>query len=90
MNTDEYEISLSRELSVCKNTIYRIKKTLKLLEQKHNKKTEEFIQELNTAKQSPDPALNDDCEAWKSSYDSLKKWEALEKQYQEEYRKMKI
>lgn len=90
MHTGEYEISLSRELAVCKNTIQRIKKTLLLLEQKHNKKTEEFIEELRRAKESHDPCLKDDYEAWEGSHDSLKRWEALEKQYQEAYRKMKI
>jgi hypothetical protein len=34
MHTDEYEISLYRELAVCKNTIRRIKKSLGILERK--------------------------------------------------------
>ncbi len=90
MNTDEYEISLSRELAVCKNTIQRIKKTLLLLEQKHNKKTEEFIEELRRAKEGHAAYSEDDREAWKSSYESLNRWEELQRQYQEAYRKMKI
>jgi hypothetical protein len=91
MHTDEFEISLSRELSVCKNTISRIKKTLGILERKHNKTSEAFIEELLSGKLSPEPPdYKDDCEAWKNSYDSLKQWEGLEQQYHEAYRMMKI
>jgi len=91
MHTDEFEISLSRELSVCKNTISRIKKTLGILERKHNKTTESFIEELLSGTLSQDhPDYKDDYEAWKSSYDSLKQWEALQQQYQDALRMMKI
>ena len=91
MHTDEFEISLSRELSVCKNTISRIKKTLGILERKHNKTSEAFIEELLSGTLSPDhPEYKDDFEAWKNSCDSLKRWEELEQQYHEAYRMMKI
>jgi hypothetical protein len=89
MHTDEYGISLSRELAVCRNTIQRIKKTLQLLEKKHNKTTELFIKELQSGKLKDHPEFKDDYNAWRSSYDSLGKWEKLEKEYQEVYREMK-
>jgi len=87
---DEYEISLSRELNVCKSTIQRIKKSLGILERKHNKTTEVFVQESLNNKLTGHPEFKEDYDAWLSSYDSLKKWEELERQYQEEFRKMKI
>lgn len=90
MPYDEYEISLTRELSVCKNTIQRIHKSLGILERKHNKTTEVFIQELLDNKLTGHPEYKEDYEAWQSSYESLKKWEELERQYQEAFRKMKI
>ena len=90
MHTDEYELSLSRELSVCRSTIKRIHKTLELLEQKHNRTTEAFMEEVTTGRLQEDPDLKDDYEAWKSSYESLKKWEELEKQYIEVYKSLKI
>jgi hypothetical protein len=89
MHTDEYEISLSRELTVCKNTIQRIRKTLELLEQKHNTKTETVMEQLREGHR-PVPEFKDDYDAWESSYASLKKWEELERQYQELYRALKI
>jgi hypothetical protein len=89
VHTDEYEISLNRELTVCKNTIQRIKKSLGILERKHNKTTEAFIAELKSGKLTQHPEFKDDYEAWQSSYDSLKRWEELEKQYQDAFRMMK-
>ena len=89
MHTDEYEISLYRELSVCKNTIQRIKKSLGILERKHNKTTEAFIAEYKSGKLAQHSEFKDDNEAWQRSYDSLKRWEELEKQYQDAYRMMK-
>lgn len=89
MHTDEYEISLNRELAVCKNTIQRIKKSLGILERKHSKTTEAFIAEYRSGKLTQHPEFKDDYEAWQSSYDSLKRWEGLEKQYQDAYRIMK-
>jgi hypothetical protein len=90
MHTDEYEISLSRELGVCRNTIKRIKKTLELLEQKHHRTTEAFMDEVKTGKFKDDSDLREDFDAWQSSYESLKKWEELEKQYREMFNAMKI
>ena len=90
MPYDEYEISLSRELNVCKNTIQRIQKSLDILERKHNKTTAVFIQELQNNKLTDHPEYKDDYDAWQSSYESLRRWEELERQYQEAFRKMKI
>ena len=87
MHTDEYEISLSRELSVCKNTIKRIKEFFALMERKHNKTTEQFIKEHDSGKLAGHEI---DFEAWRNNYESLKKWEELERQYQEVFQKMKI
>jgi hypothetical protein len=90
VHTDEYEISLTRYLSVCRSTIKRINKTLELLEQKHNRTTEVFMEAVRTGTLYEDPDLRDDHEAWKSSYESLRKWEELEKQYVEMYKTPKI
>lgn len=72
----------SRELSTCKNTIRRIRQTIELLEQKHRTTTEVFMEEIRSGTLSIHPDLQDDYEAWKSSCESLKQWEELEKQYE--------
>jgi hypothetical protein len=90
MHTDEYEISLHREIKVCENTIARIRKTLGLMEQKHRKTTESFIEEYRSGKLSGDAANTDDFRVWSDSYESLVRWQDLERQYREQLRKMKI
>ncbi len=90
MHTDEYEISLSRELSVCRNTIKRIRKTLELLELKHRRTSEAFMDEVKTGRLRIDPDLKEDYEAWQSSYESLQKWQELEKEYVEIFNSLKI
>jgi arabinogalactan endo-1,4-beta-galactosidase len=90
MHTDEFEISLFRELKVCGNTILRIKKTLTLMEQKHTKTTEVFIEEFRNGKLDSDVINRDDYLAWENTYESLKQWQDLERQYQEQFRIMKI
>lgn len=89
MPYDEYEISLTRELNVCKNTIQRIQKSLGILERKHNKTTEAFIRELQNNTLTGQTEFKEDYDAWQSSYESLKRWEELERQYEEVFRKMK-
>jgi hypothetical protein len=88
MHTDEYEISLSRELAVCKSAMKRIKEVLAIIERKHNMSTEAFIKELNNGTLSPE--YKDDYEAWKNNYESLKQWEELQMQYEEVFQVMKI
>lgn len=90
MHTDEFEISLLRELKVCGNTIQRIRKTLTLMEQKHHKTTETFIGEYRTGRLNNAPDNKDDYSAWESSYESLVRWQDLERQYQEQLSIMKI
>ncbi len=90
MHTDEFEISLSRELNVCSNTILRIRKSLSLMEEKHKKRTEIFMEEYRNGKLTADISNSDDYAAWWSSCESLKQWQELERQYQEQFHTMKI
>ncbi len=90
MHTDEFEISLSRELKVCSNTIHRIRKSLSLMEEKHKKSTAIFMEEYRNGKLTADKNNSDDYAAWWSSCESLKQWQELERQYQEQFHTMKI
>ena len=90
MHTDEFEISLHRELKVCENTIQRIRKTLGLMEQKYHKTTEAFIEEYRNGNLASNLDNKDEYRAWEISYESLKQWQDLERQYQEQFRSMKI
>jgi hypothetical protein len=88
MHTDEYEISLSRELAVCKSAMKRIKEFLAIIERKHGMSTEDFINKFRDGTLSPE--YRDDYEAWKNNYESLKQWEELQRQYEQVFHVMKI
>jgi len=90
MYTDEYEISLARELVVCKNTIRKIKKSLENLERKYNKSTKFFLNEFQSGTLAGHPDSDQDYKLWFAFHESLKKWEELEKQYLEVIRMTKI
>ncbi len=90
MHTDEFEISLFRELKVCGNTIKRIEKFLDMMERKHKKSTASFIKEYRSGTLDREVEFKDDYTAWESNYESLRQWRDLERQYQEQFRFMKI
>ncbi len=87
MHTDEYEISLSRELAVCKSAIKKIKEFFAIMERKHNKTTAQFVEEYDSKKFTDNL---DDFVPWRNNYESLKRWEELESQYEEAFQMMKI
>jgi hypothetical protein len=87
MRTDEYEISMYREIDVCKRMIIGLKKTLAGIENKHNKSSSIFIKELEIGN---DPDCKKDCREWKDNYEALKRWEEKLSQYEELYESDKI
>ncbi len=87
MHTDEYEISLYRELGVCKSSIKRIKEFFSIMERKHKKTTAQFVEEYDSGKLNGNP---EDYSSWRANFESLKKWEDLQRQYEELFRQMKI
>jgi len=90
MHTDEFEISLYRELKICGNAIHRINKFLVRMEQKHGMRTEVFIEEYRNDKLANNLNHQSDYRAWEANYESLKRWQNLERQYQEQFRIMRI
>jgi hypothetical protein len=75
---------------VCKNTIQRIEESLGILKRKHDMTTEMFIDELQSNTLPDNPDYKGDYEVWRRSYESLKRLDALERQYQEAFRTMMI
>ena len=72
MNTDEYEISLAREITVCKNIIAKITKELSRLEAKHGMTA--------LARSSPDIP---DRTRWLQEYETLRTWQQRLREYEE-------
>ncbi len=87
MHTDEYEISLFRELTACEKQLTKIKKRLARFEKKYDMKTEMFVAEFGCGGVE---GQKDDLSAWMEEYEVLKKWEALRDQYAQLLRKMKV
>jgi hypothetical protein len=87
MDTDEYEISLSRELDVCNSTIRKIRKSLREMEKKYAMPTEEFAEAYQKGQLSAD---NKDFEAWFNGSEALRTWEKRKADFEAVYRRMKI
>jgi hypothetical protein len=87
MHTDEYEISLSRELDVCKKTIRKLQKSLHVMEKKYNTTTDKFVEEYPGNRF---PSGNKDFIGWISNYEALRKWEERKREFEEIFHRMKI
>ncbi len=87
MRTDEYEISMYREIDVCKRMITGLKKTLAVMEKKHNKSSNVLMKDLESGK---DFDCKEECLEWKGNYDALKKWQEKLSQYEELFGSDKI
>jgi hypothetical protein len=79
MNTDEYEISLAREVTVCKNIIAKISGELSLLEKKHGMITADFIMK---AREGGGLDFADSAR-WLQEYDALQTWQQRLHEYEE-------
>ena len=72
MHTDEYEISLSREIDVCRNRVRAIKKTLCKMEHEYGITTEQFLDDL---KNESNPVSGSDASKWVENCEALKVWQ---------------
>ena len=79
MNTDEYQISLAREITVCNNVIARTARELTRLEKKHNMTTAEFVQTAQE-KSNVDTA---ERSRWLQEYETLRTWQQRLREYEE-------
>lgn len=85
MHTDEYGITLSREVNICNKKLKAIERILAKMESKYKMKTEVFIEEYKKA----EGWNNKDFDKWKENYEALKLWRERKRQYDEIYQKMR-
>ncbi|MFO0751956.1 MAG: hypothetical protein U0411_01345 [Thermodesulfovibrionales bacterium] len=85
MHTDEYAITLSREVTICNKKLKEIEKFLAKMEKKYHMTTEAFLKEYATGEKT----WSRDFSAWKENHEALKRWRELKVQYDEAYRMMK-
>jgi hypothetical protein len=86
MHTDEYEISLGREISLCRRVIGQLKKALLTREKKFGITTEAFLQ---TLEQDLQAEKNPDFEKWLKDHKELKIWEQRLKEYAQAFESLK-
>jgi len=81
LQTDEYCISISREITVCKNMIDRQEKELAQFEKQYSISTGQLI-----AGEMPKTGGKErDLEAWRNGYEGLLAWRQRLREYEEAY-----
>jgi hypothetical protein len=78
MHTDEYEISLGREIKLCRKRVKHCKKALERREKQCGMTTAAFLQALEAGGLSEQPALL----GWRQEYQELQYWQKLLSEYE--------
>ena len=85
MHTDEYEISIGREISLCRKLIRRLKSSIQKREKRYGISTEGFLEGMNQERLAE---TNQDFLKWSRDYHDLRSWERMRGQYEEELKKL--
>jgi hypothetical protein len=86
MHTDEYEISLLKEVAVCSRYIRSLENTLRRLEEKHHLPFDEVVKKDSGASASVDGS---DRAKWLAVSQALASWKKRRAEYEELHRQMK-
>jgi hypothetical protein len=85
MHTDEYEISIGREISLCRKLIRRLKSSIQKREKRYGISTEGLLKGLDQERLNE---TNPDFLKWSRDYRELRNWERMLVQYEEELKKL--
>jgi hypothetical protein len=80
MYYDEYEISMGKEINVCRRAIERFKTDLLKMERRYGMTTERF---LNGSEGGLRPVGNRDMDRWRDDHRQLHEWEERLHAYEE-------
>ncbi|MEW6502038.1 MAG: hypothetical protein ACOY8P_00400 [Thermodesulfobacteriota bacterium] len=83
LRTDEYTISISREIVVCKNMIAKATEQLARLEKRHGRLTAEVVAGNDTIPHGPERT------AWIETHAGLLAWRKRLREYEEAYHRLK-
>jgi hypothetical protein len=78
MHTDEYEISLGREIALCRKMVRRLKDSLDRREKQCGMTTAAFLQALEDGRLSEPHPIQD----WRQDYQDLQYWQKTLVEYQ--------
>ncbi|MCX5877148.1 MAG: hypothetical protein NT087_12810 [Deltaproteobacteria bacterium] len=85
LQTDEYCISISREITVCKNMIDRQEKELAQFEKQYGISTEQLL-----AGEIPETGGETrTLEEWRNGYEGLLAWQQRLREYEEAYNELR-
>jgi hypothetical protein len=79
MHTDEYEISLGREIALCHKMIKRLRNTLYEREKQAGMTMEAF---LPVSEESRLPGEKRDLRNWRKDHEELQKWQEMLTEYE--------
>lgn len=86
MHTDEYEISVGREINHCRKLVEKLARNLREWEHKYSMSTEQFLADYREGRLVKG---NRDFEQWKEDVRELESWSRHLKEYEEAYRMLK-
>jgi hypothetical protein len=81
MHTDEYEISLNREIGVCRSKVASAKKELARLEKAYGLPTEQFVKAATGVAAIP----GKESARWREASAAVSVWSARLSEYEELY-----
>ena len=80
MHTDEYEISIGREINHCRKTIRSLEKEISAFEKRYGIDTETILRQSPEPQSSP---VNDkDFSNWQKAWRGLQYWKNMLDEYQ--------
>ncbi len=85
MHTDEYEISIGREISLCRKMVRKLKDSLARREKQWGMTTEAFLQSLEKGCLSEQHPIK----SWNQEYQELQYWQKTLTEYEQALKHLK-
>jgi hypothetical protein len=85
MHTDEYEISIGREIALCRKLVSQLKNSLERRENQCGMTTEAFLQALEGRSLSEQHSI----QSWNQEYQELQYWQKMLTEYEEALESLK-
>jgi hypothetical protein len=85
MHTDEYEISIGREIAFCRKMVRQLKDSLERREKQCGMTTETFLQTIDEGC----PSEQHPIQSWRQEYQELQYWQKMLTEYEEAMESLK-
>jgi len=84
VHTDEYEISMGREINLCRKFVKQLRSSLLRRERQYGMTTEAFLQALEEGQLSEQSHFR----SWRQEYQDLHYWQKMLNDYEEALRSL--